>query len=257
MLYFCGSGTDEWLKVSLLEENTDRKLIQHLHSYFLANISHEFRTPLASLIASIEILLDEAGYLSPAEMGELLSSIQLSANGLQTLIDNLLASTTIEVGHFTIRPRRIEINQVIGETVRVMQPLLDRREQSLMLTQPLRLPEVSADAGRLTQVFINLLANASKYSPLGQTIDLDLEQKDRELVVSVADRGPGIPDEERLSIFQRFVRLDNEDREQYGAGLGLSVAKAIVEGHGGQINVEARPGGGSVFWFTIPIGEFA
>ncbi len=238
-----------------MNDSADRKLMQHLHSYFLANISHEFRTPLASLIASIEILLDEAGYLSPDEMSEVLSSIQLSASGLQTLIDNLLESTTIEGGHFTIRRRCMEANRIVSEAVRVMQPLLDRRQHSLVLTEPLNLPEICADSARLTQVLINLLANASKYSPFGEIIDLDIDLRGDDLVIAIADRGPGIPADERANIFQRFVRLGLEDREQFGAGLGLSVSKAIIEGHGGAIHVDERPGGGSVFWFTLPPGN--
>jgi K+-sensing histidine kinase KdpD len=232
---------------------SSRKSDQHIHTYFLANISHEFRTPLASLNASIEILLNEAGYLSPAEMAELLNTIQLSASGLQTLVDNLLESTNIEAGHFVIRHHAIELNRILAEAIRIMQPLLDRRQQGLVLTEPLSLPLLSADPVRLTQVFINLLANASKYSPLGKPIDLGIDRVGDQIAIAVADRGPGIPPEERETIFQRFVRLDTEDKERYGIGLGLSVTKAIVEGHGGTISVDERPGGGSIFWVMLPL----
>jgi K+-sensing histidine kinase KdpD len=233
--------------------SSDRKSEQHLHTYFLANISHEFRTPLASLNASIELLLNEAGYLSPAEMGELLNSIQLSASGLQTLVDNLLESTSIEAGHFTIRRRPTELNRVLAEAIRIMQPLLDRREQSIVLTEPLKVPTLHADPVRLTQVFINLIANASKFSPLKQRIDLGIDLVGSNVSIAIADRGPGIPPGERDNIFKRFIRLETADSERYGMGLGLSVSKAIIEGHGGTINVEDRPGGGSIFWITLPL----
>lgn len=246
----------EPLQVALiLRDITDEASEQHLHSYFLANISHEFRTPLAGLNASIELLLDEAGYLSAAEMDELLNSIYLSASGLQALVDNLLESVKIEAGHFVVHPRPLAINGVIAGAVRLMQPLLDRRKQALSVTEPLQLPLVHADPTRLTQVFINLLSNASKYSPMNSTIDLALEQQNATLWIAVTDRGPGIAPADRAAVFRRFVRLGISTREQEGIGLGLSVVKAIVEQHHGQVGVEDRPGGGSVFWFTLPLVE--
>jgi two-component system phosphate regulon sensor histidine kinase PhoR len=244
--------------VLVIRDVTDEDTGRHLHSYFLANISHEFRTPLAGLNASIELLLDEGAYLSPAEMDELLNSIHLSASGLQALVDNLLESVNIEAGHFTIHRRPTELSQVLADAIRMMQPLLDRRRQALTLTGPLQLPSVTADPTRLTQVLINLLSNASKYSPLQETIDLTLVQVGDALRVSITDRGPGIPPDERGSLFRRFVRLDlQDDDEQVGMGLGLSVVKAIIEEHRGEVGIEERPGGGSIFWFTLPLGEAA
>jgi signal transduction histidine kinase len=135
-----------------------------------------------------------------------------------------------------------------------MKPLLERRQQNLSLDQPQRLPKIYADPTRLTQVLVNLLSTASKYGPLGEPIDVSLEEMDdRWLRVSVADRGPGIPADERENLFSRFIRLDTQDNTQYGIGLGLSVVKAIVEEHSGEVGVEERPGGGSIFWFTIPL----
>jgi two-component system sensor histidine kinase KdpD len=135
-----------------------------------------------------------------------------------------------------------------------MKPLLDRRQQKLSVRNPLRLSRVMIDPTRLTQVITNLLSNASKYSPVGKEIDLMVEKvRDDLMKISVADRGSGIPPVERSDIFRRFVRLDSQDGTQYGIGLGLSVVKAIVKEHGGEVGVEARPGGGSIFWFTLPV----
>jgi two-component system sensor histidine kinase KdpD len=100
---------------------------------------------------------------------------------------------------------------------------------------------------------INLLANASKYGPQNETIDLELAQVENMLKVCIADRGPGIPPAERAHVFNRFVRLGASTAEQYGIGLGLSVVKAIITGHGGSVGVDERPGGGSIFWFTLPL----
>ncbi len=238
----------------VLRDITEEEASRNLRSYFLANISHEFRTPLSAINASVELLLEELEDLSIAEIGELLNSIHMSVAGLQTLIDNLLESLSIEAGRFQIRRRSTDLNFVIQEAIRTMKPLLDRRQQKLSIRTPLRLSKVMIDPTRLTQVITNLLSNASKYSPVGKEIDLVAEKVTDDLMkISVADRGRGIPPMERSDIFRRFVRLDSQDGTQYGIGLGLSVVKAIVEQHGGNVGVEDRPGGGSIFWFTLPI----
>ncbi len=237
----------------VLRDVTEEEALRHLRSYFLANISHEFRTPLSTLNASIELLLSEAEELSTAEMRELLKPTALSLRGLQTLIDNLLESSSIEAGRFIIRNQPTDMNEVIQSALQLVQPLLERRNQTVSLEEPARLPHITADPARLTQVLVNLLSNASKYSPIGQPVDLRLEQIEAMLRVSVADRGPGIPPAERINLFRRFVRLDAHDREQYGVGLGLFVVKNAIEAHGGRVGVDDRLGGGSVFWFELPL----
>jgi two-component system phosphate regulon sensor histidine kinase PhoR len=238
----------------VLRDITEEEAARNLRSYFLANISHEFRTPLSAINASVELLLEELEDLSTAEIGELLNSIHMSVAGLQTLIDNLLESLSIEAGRFQIRRRPTDLNVVFHEAIHMMKPLLDRRQQKLSIRNPLQLNKVMIDPTRLTQVITNLLSNASKYSPVGMEIDLIAEKVgDDYMKISVADRGRGIPPIERSDVFRRFVRLDSQDGTQYGIGLGLSVVKAIVEEHGGNVGVEDRSGGGSIFWFTLPI----
>jgi PAS domain S-box-containing protein len=237
----------------VLRDVTEEEARRHLRSYFLANISHEFRTPLSALNASIELLMDEEEALSAAEMRELLKPAYLSLLGLQTLIDNLLESSSIEAGRFTMRQRLVSLNHVLAEAIQIVTPLLERRHQSLALSEPATFVEVHADPTRLMQVVVNLLSNASKYSPLGEHIDLLVEQGQDRLRVCVADRGPGVPPVERANLFRRFVRLNEQDGEQYGVGLGLYVVKVTVEAHGGRVGVDDRPGGGSVFWFELPL----
>jgi signal transduction histidine kinase len=237
-----------------LKDVAMREATRHIHSYFLANITHEFRTPLSVLNASVEYLLDEFNQLSRDEIHGLLKSIHLSVIGLQTLIDNLLESTNMEAGRFTIRPGPIKIDDVVAEAIQVMRPFVDRRHQSLSVDKASSLPLVYGDPPRLTQVLVNLLSNASKFGPMGQTINLYIEvTNDSKVRVAVADQGPGIPPEDRVNLFQRFLRLDSPDGAQYGIGLGLSVVKIIVKEHGGEVGVDERPGGGSIFWFTIPL----
>lgn len=243
--------------VLVLRDVTESDAAQRLRSYFLANISHEFRTPLAALKASVELLLEDFGTLSPDETLSLLNSVHLSVTSLQTLIDNLLESVSIEAGRFQIRRRPTDLNTIVLDAAGVMKPLLERRNQELRIGIPPNLPRVSVDPLRLTQVLVNLLSNASKYGPMDRPIGLDLTLAEGCLKVAVSDYGEGIPEEERENVFRRFIRLDNKDYAQYGVGLGLALVKAIVEEHGGTVGLDGRPGGGSVFWFTIPLQEEA
>jgi signal transduction histidine kinase len=228
-----------------------------MRSYFLANVTHEFRTPLAALSASVELLLDQIDLTTQPDLEELIDSLRLSLLNLKTLINNLLESNSIETGRFSIYRRPIVLNHIVAEAVGVMQPLLSGRQQPLSLVEPTYIPPIDADPARLSQVLINLLSNASKYAPVGEPIDMSIECRDDDLRIAIADRGPGIPVEDRKNLFRRFIRLDTPGEVQYGIGLGLSVAKAIIEGHDGQIGVEGRPGGGSIFWFTIPYSKGA
>lgn len=237
-----------------LHDTTEEEATSQMRAYFIANISHEFRTPLSALNASVELILDEISAMSRAEIVELLNSIHYSVTALQTLIDNLLESTSIEAGHFRIRRRKVNLNNVIAEAVRVIDPLLKRRHQRLIVHEPQHLPVASIDPTRITQVLVNLLSNASKYSPMEEEIELRVEWiEGGPLNFLVEDRGPGITEHEGQNLFQRFVRLGEKDGAQYGVGLGLFVVKTIIEEHGGQVGVDNRESGGSMFWFTIPM----
>ena len=232
---------------------TDVERIHQLLGQFLANITHEFRTPLSALAASAELLMDQAAELSAEEMQELLTSLFLGILGLQTLIDNLLEGASLEAGRFRVYPRAADISKVIREAARTMQPLQIKHAQQVLINLPDYLPQVQVDPRRTTQVVVNLLSNAIKYSPDGADIQITAVENDGFVRVAVADSGPGVPPGYRPELFRRLVHpgLDSS-KAQYGVGLGLSVVKAIVEAHGGEVGVEDRPEGGSIFWFTIP-----
>lgn len=236
-----------------LVENSE---IQQLVSHFLANITNEFRTPLAALNASVEYLLDDLDLLSTYEITELLGSIHLSLTGLQTLIDNLIESTNIEAGRFFIRTGAIELDAVVSEAIRFTRPLISRRRQRVVVQQPSSLPLVNGDPSRLTQVMVNLLFNASKFGPMNQNICVGLEKWGHKQVrVTIANQGLGLRPEEREKLFKRSMLPATTSERPYGIDLGLSVARTIVEEHDGTIGVEDCPDGGSIFWFTIPIVE--
>jgi len=242
--------------VLLIRDVTMEDAALRLRSYFLANISHEFRTPLSALKASVELLLEGLQDFKLDETRELVNSIHFSVTALQTLIDNLLESVSIEAGRFRIRRHMTGLKKLVTEAAQLMKPLLERRNQKLVVSIPNNLPKVNVDPMRITQVLTNLISNASKYGPIDQPIELALSmKKDNWIKVSVSDHGSGITEEDKSVIFHRFVRATENDKPQYGIGLGLSVVKAIIESHGGAVGVESRPGGGSVFWFTIPVEE--
>ncbi|HEY43227.1 MAG TPA: PAS domain S-box protein [Anaerolineae bacterium] len=248
------SGAGETEVVLVIRDISEEEAVHRLLGHFMANVSHEFRTPLSALAASIELLMDQASDLNPLELHELLNSLHLGILGLQTLVDNLLESASIETGHFRVSPRPTDLAEIIGEAAKIMQPLLDKRGQFLSVELPAGIPIVHADSRRVLQVMINLLSNANLYSPDETEISIDATIMDGWVQVSVADRGPGISPEHREDIFRRFPHIDSRvDEIQYGAGLGLSVVKAIIEAHQCKVGVNDHLGGGSIFWFTLPI----
>lgn len=239
--------------VLVLRDVSDAEMVHQLLGSFLANITHEFRTPLSALAASTELLLDQAPDLNQAEMQELLNALYLGIVSLQTLIDNLLESASLEAGRFRVYPRPADLGQIIAEATHMMRPLQDKYGQRLVIQLPAAIPQVQADARRTVQVLVNLLSNAIKYSPDNTEISLSVELENSWARVSVADRGPGVPAGQQAALFERFVHYGAENKKsRHGAGLGLSVVKAIIEAHGGQVGVDNRPRGGSIFWFTLP-----
>jgi len=240
------------LQRSLAELRQEKALTDH----FLANVSHEFRTPLTAVAASVELLIDQAAELSPAELQELLTTLHLGVLNLHKLVDNLLESANIEAGRFRARPRPANLGEIIANAAATMQPLLDRHGQRLVVELPAAIPVVMADPRRIVQVLVNLLSNASNaqrgLAASQITISALLEADGQTVRVLVADQGPGIPLEQRAALLQgrRFAGTGSD--APGGFGLGLSVVKAIVEGHGGRWGIDDRAGGGAVAWFTLP-----
>ena len=247
-----GAGKES--TVLVLRDVSDEETIRRLLGEFLANIAHEFRTPLSALAASIELLLDQLPGLNPEELSELLNSVHLGVLSLQTLIDNLLEGASIETGRFRVYPKPIDLVEIISEAVQTMEPLAQKYGQSIEVNVPVDLPEARADPRRTGQVLVNLLSNAIKWNSNGGTIRLSAIQENERVLITVADHGPGIPDDHQAEVFLRFDRTQTRDgRGESGAGLGLSVVKAIIEAQGGQVGAYNQPDGGAAFWFSIPI----
>jgi two-component system sensor histidine kinase KdpD len=204
-------------------------------------------------VATTELLEEEGAGLTSAELAELVNTIRLSILHLQALVDNLLESAAMEAGCFRLRTRPIHVEDTIHIAITMMAPLLKRRDQELLVDVPEELPTPWADPDRLVQVLVNLLANASKFGPMGMPITLSVKPAHDSLTFVVQDSGPGLPAGRFADLFNRFVTGDQPRGAQYGVGLGLSVVKAIVEAHGGQVGAENRVEGGAQVWFTLPL----
>jgi K+-sensing histidine kinase KdpD len=238
----------------VIRDETELEATRRLRDIILANISHEFRTPLSAQLASLELLRDRLPDLGPEQIRELVLSIERGTLRLTRLIDNLLESTRIEAGQDAIRRRPCAMDEIVEEAVELMVPLLDQRKQTVEVNLPYPLPVIEGDAERLVQVFVNLLANANKFSPSGSAIAIGGEVADKELRIWVEDQGPGLPAGTVESLFQRFIRSPEEEPEPRGMGLGLYIVKSIVERHGGRVEASSAPVG-TRMCVVLPLAE--
>jgi signal transduction histidine kinase len=234
------SGSDR--QFQLLRDETEVEAARRLRDAVLANISHEFKTPLAAQMASLELLVDRLAELGPDETRKLIVSLQRGALRLSQLIDNLLESVRIEAGRVVLRRQPVHLDEVVEEAIEMVRPLAEQRGQSFDVLLPHPLPTVRADGPRLVQVFVNLLANAGKFAPDHSTVRVGGEVTAGQVTLYVEDEGPGWGDEIEPQLFEPFVRSTGDEPESSGVGLGLYIAKSIVERHGGAI--VARSGSG-------------
>jgi signal transduction histidine kinase len=230
-------------QVQVMRDETEVEATRRLRDAVLANISHEFRTPLSAQLASIELLLDQLPRLTSEQIGALVRSLQRGTLRLTQLIDNLLESVRIEAGQYMIRHQPVALAGVIEQALEMTRPLLDQRQQQVILNLPALLPAISGDAPRLTQVFVNLLANANKFAPPGSAITLSGVVAAETITLWVEDQGPGLPEFPNQSLFMRFVRSADGEPEQSGVGLGLWIVKSIVERHGGRVEAQSSAAG--------------
>ena len=238
-----GTGPEGEQQFQVMRDETELEASRRLRDTILANISHEFRTPLAAQLASIELLRERLGALSPDETRTLLLSLERGAMRLTQLIDNLLESVRIESGRVTIRRQPVALDEVVEEAVATTSHLVAQRRQEIVVDLPYPLPAIEGDAPRLTQVFVNLLANAHKFAPEGTAIRIGGSVADDEVALWVEDQGPGLPPGGEAEIFRRFYRSPGEEPSESGLGLGLWIVKSIVERHRGRVEARRAEGG--------------
>jgi signal transduction histidine kinase len=247
------AGLVDGLQVQIMRDETELEAVRRARDSILANISHEFRTPLAAQQASIELLRDGLADMPRDKLEELVDSLQRGTLRLTRLIDNLLESVRIESGQLAIRSQPVELAQVVEDAQELIAGLLAQRHQRLQVDIPGDLPLVQGDAQRLAQVVTNLLANANKFGPEGSEILVGAASSDDGVTLWVEDAGPGVPDMDGGSIFERFYRSADQEPEPRGLGLGLWIAKSIVDRHGGHIGVERTTADRTRFTVTLPV----
>jgi len=249
------AGPVDGMQVQVMRDETDLEAVRRARDSILANISHEFRTPLAAQQASIELLRDGLAEMSREQIEELVASLQRGTLRLTRLIDNLLESVRIESGQLTIRRQPVELPQVVEDAQELVGGLFAQRHQTLRVELPVDLPVIQGDAQRLAQVVTNLLANANKFGPEGSEIHVGARRHGAEVSLWVEDAGPGVPGLEGNSIFERFYRSADQEPEPRGLGLGLWIVKSIVDRHGGRVQVERTAAERTRFSVTLPVGE--
>jgi PAS domain S-box-containing protein len=240
----------------VIRDVTDEERIHRLIGEFLANITHEFRTPLTALSASVELLLDQLPGLSVPETEQLLHVLNIGIIDLQSLIDNLIEAASIEAGRFKVNPHPTQLQAIIGDAISTVDPIAERGGLILVQHVPHETISVKADRRRTCQALVNMLSNAIKHSPEGGTIAVTCVIASDIVWVEVHDDGEGVPLDQRSNLFNRFNTPSSEgDYGQLGLGLGLSVVKAIIEAQGGTVGFRDGEAGGTVFWFTLPVSK--
>ncbi len=239
--------------VITMHDLTSRYELERQKDEFLSNVSHDLRTPVAAIKASIGVVLANEPSATPAPLHRMLANIDLASDEMARLVDDLLELTRLQAGRVQLWPSRVDLRGLALRAARSIEPLVHEREQRLELDLPTRQMNVVADGERIARVLLNLLSNAQKYGPVGGTIRLALESHPGEVIFSVSDEGPGIPPAEQERVFERFYRSETEaTRFKVGSGLGLPIARALIELHGGRIWVESIPGHGATFKFALP-----
>jgi signal transduction histidine kinase/HAMP domain-containing protein len=240
------------IQVQVMRDETDLEAARRARDSVLGNISHEFRTPLAAQLASIELLRDGLDNLPVESQRELLTNVERGVLRLMRLIDNLLESVRIESGQVDIRHQTVELPDIVHEAADLMAPLLAQRNLDLDLDVDHLVDPVKGDAQRLIQVLVNLLSNAAKFAPQSSRISIGGRTLERSIEFWVEDAGPGVDAASRMAIFERFKRAEGAEPDAPGLGLGLWIVKSIVERHQGSVRFERVDNARTRFTVGLP-----
>jgi two-component system sensor histidine kinase KdpD len=237
-----------------LADEADRARVaaqaEKLRSALFTSISHDLRTPLASILGSATSLRQYREQIAAADQDALLATIQDEAERLNHFIANLLDMTRLESGALAPRLEAVDIADVTGSVLRRTEKLLAGRRVTLAIDNDL--PLVRLDPVLFEQVLFNLLDNAGKYTPQGSEIRLAGRREGNMVRISVEDQGEGLPEEDRERVFDKFYRVTAADRKRAGTGLGLSIARGFMEAMGGTITAANRAEGGAAFILMVP-----
>jgi two-component system, OmpR family, sensor histidine kinase KdpD len=231
------------------EASAVRAKTEEMRSSLLSAVSHDLRTPLATITGAVSTLRDRSAELPRRERDELLSDIQEEAARLERLVANLLDMTRVESGSLRVQREWVPLEELVGSALARLDRVLKGRDVDVSIAPAL--PLLSVDPILIEQVLVNLVENATKYTPDDTRIDIDGRVEQDRIVVEVRDRGPGIRPGDEHRVFEKFYRA--AEQSVGGAGLGLAICKGIVDAHGGSISVENRTGGGATFRITLPV----
>lgn len=245
------SGEDELL--SIVRDITERKKVDRLKSDFISTVSHELRTPLTSIRGSLGLIMGGVAGDVPATAKAMLDIAYKNSERLVRLINDILDMEKIETGKMVFDFKPVELMPLIEQALEANRAYGEQYRVNYCLTETLPGVKVNVDGDRLLQVLANLLSNAAKFSPAGEVVDVSVTCQGKAIRIAVSDRGPGIPEEFRSRMFQKFAQADSSNtRQKGGTGLGLSISKAIVEKLGGELAFESGPAGGTIFYFDLP-----
>ena len=243
-----------------LDERADHlRRADEVKTRFLSNMTHEFRTPLNSILALARLLLERVdGDLSP-EQEKQIHFIRKSAENLSELVNDLLDLAKVEAGKIVIRPAEFDVRGLFGALRGMLRPLLLNTSVNLVFEEPENLPPLISDEGKISQILRNFISNALKFTEQGEVrVTAKLSEDGQDVIFSVADTGIGIAPEHQSVIFQEFAQIENPlQRKVRGTGLGLPLSKKLAELLGGSVHVASQPGQGSTFSAIIPVAYHA
>ena len=235
----------------LIQDLTELRSLQTMRREMVGNISHEFRTPLAGIKAMVETLQD--GAVDDREAAkDFLSRIEAEVDRMTQLVAELTELSRIETGKAELKLEPVNLNMIVEEVIAQLTPQAERQNLTLEMALADDLPATPVDKGRIRQVMVNLIHNAIKFNRPGGSIKTTIKQSEGLVVVEISDTGTGIAKDDLPQIFERFYKAD-KSRTGQGSGMGLAIAKHIVEAHGGNIRVQSEEGKGSTFSFSLPL----
>jgi PAS domain S-box-containing protein len=240
--------------VILITDVTHYERVDRLKTQFVATISHEFRNPLTSIVMAVELLLDERQARLTEEGLALAHAIRDDAQRLSVLVSNLLKISRLEEGEIKMELEQAGVADMVATATVPLTMQLKEKNITLRSNIPKNMPEIYVDATKATWILTNLVGNAIRYTPEGGEIIISARHRDSKVFFTVCDTGVGIPQKYHEKIFEKYTQVKGNGTSG-GAGLGLAIAKEIVEAHGGKIWVESELNKGSCFIFTLPVNE--
>lgn len=239
--------------IVVFQNVTELKQVENMKSDFISTVSHEFKTPLTSIMFGTSLLLDKNLGISDERQMKILNTMKEDADRLLSLVNDLLRLSKIEYDKSIFKMKPCSIRSIIQDSIKEFYNVAESKGVNLVYDADKDLPKISGDFEKLTWAVNNLISNALKCTDRGDQIIITACAKENNISVEVRDTGIGIPEEYQNKIFDKFIQIKGQDSERRGTGLGLAITKQIIEAHSGSIHCKSVLGQGSIFTFTLPI----